>query len=235
MQSVEQGFTLIELAVALVVVTLLAGGVLLTTRVQLSQRQTSETRQALDEAREALLAFAAANGHLPCPARGGAPGLGQEARESSGNCAAARGLLPWETLGIRAIDGWDHRLAYLPSAVLAQSATPITLATGEANGNIEIRPGSANASLLASKAAVAAAVWSFGANGRFATIPDGATLPGASAGADETANGNTGSAIVVAREESENTAAPGGAFDDQMIWISRYVLFGRMMSAGQLP
>jgi hypothetical protein len=40
---------------------------------------------------------------------------------------------------------------------------------------------------------------------------------------------------LYAREGSINAAAGGGEFDDIVEWESRFVLFGRMMNAGQLP
>ncbi|MCL2656795.1 MAG: type II secretion system GspH family protein [Betaproteobacteria bacterium] len=226
-RPVQYGFTLIEMAVALAIVALLAGGILLATRVQLTQRQNTETRQALEEAREALLAYAAVNGKLPCPAQGGAPGQGEEARDGGGACNVKRGLLPWETLGIRAIDGWGRRLAYLPDSGFTSKPALTT------QGTIQIQDGTGT--MLASTGAVAAAVWSWGANGYFATLPNGSTLDGSAAGRDETTNGMPTGTTIISRDESENTADPGGRFDDQVIWISRFILFGRMINAGQLP
>jgi hypothetical protein len=42
-------------------------------------------------------------------------------------------------------------------------------------------------------------------------------------------------AKLFAREGSISAAAGGGEFDDLVEWESRFVLFGRMMNAGQLP
>jgi prepilin-type N-terminal cleavage/methylation domain-containing protein len=232
MPRAADGFTLVELAIALVVVTLLAGGVLLATRVQLTQRQSGETRQALEEAREALLAFAAANGRLPCPASSGVPGQGIENCSITPTSPTQRGLLPWESLGIRGVDGWNRRLAYITSRSFTTAGFGLSTA-----GAVTISAGTAaGGTSLATNGAVAAAVWSFGGNGRFATLMDGTGLPGSGAGSDEQSNNSASTGnTVVSRDESENTSDPGGTFDDQVIWISRYVLFGRMMSAGQLP
>ena len=206
---------------------------MLAARVQLTQRQTSETRQALDEAREALLAFAAAWGRLPCPASSGVPGQGLENCSIAASGGTQRGLLPWETLGIRGVDGWNRRLAYITTKSLATPGVSVTLSS---LGSVVVSAGAAGGGTsLASTGAVAAAVWSFGANGKFATLTDGTVLPG-DIGTDEQTNSTSvGGNTVVSRDESENTSIAGGTFDDQVIWISRYVLFGRMMSAGQLP
>lgn len=238
------GFTLIEIAVAMAIIAILGASVLMAVRVQTVQRQTSETRAALDEAREALLAYAAANGNLPCPATGAAPGQGKESgRNNSGVCVSVRGLLPWETLGIQAIDGWNHRLAYVVTPALTVPpiwSSPTTHFTLDTTGTIRIAPNTASADdslLLATLGSVACAVWSFGADGFFAANPDGSIVDGSAAGADETQNGSSSATdvTVVARDISENAAAPGGSFDDHVIWISRFVLFGRLITAGKLP
>ena len=62
------GFTLIELAMVLFIVSLLIGGLLLplSTQQELAGRQ--DTDKALASIREALIGFAVVNGRLPCPA-----------------------------------------------------------------------------------------------------------------------------------------------------------------------
>jgi len=228
-KSRQRGFTLVELAIALVIVSVLAGGMLLTLRAQYAQKQLDETRTALDEAREALLAYASATGHLPCPAQDGTPGNGQEQRDASGACTRVRGLLPWETLGLRAIDGWNQRLAYQLSPAFSRDG--IDMEASE--GNILVR-GAGGVSLAADNA-VAAAVWSLGNNGTFATQPSGSRNPGPGAGADEQANDPGTAGLRLIARDSSDAANAGGAFDDHVIWISRFVLFGKMMSAGRLP
>ena len=61
------GFTLIELAVSMFIIALLLGAVLVPLATQVEQRQVSETQKTLDDAKEALVGFALANGYLPCP------------------------------------------------------------------------------------------------------------------------------------------------------------------------
>ncbi|MCX9154836.1 type II secretion system GspH family protein [Niveibacterium sp. 24ML] len=227
-----RGFTLVELAIALAVIAILSTSVLMAVRVQTTQRQTSDTRLALDEARSALLAYAAVNGKLPCPAQGGAPGKGQELARVAGRCPAIRGLLPWESLGITAIDGWGRRLAYVVTNDFAED----DLLRLDTPGSIQIAAGGASPAQLASDGAVAAAVWSFGSNGSFGTNTDGSQIPpDSSTGADEQTNGSLTGQIVVARDLAEDPGSANGVFDDQVIWISRFVLVGRLIEAGRLP
>ena len=62
------GFTLIELAIVLFIVSLLIGGMLIPLSAQTEIRGRQETDRALATIREALIGFAAINGRLPCPA-----------------------------------------------------------------------------------------------------------------------------------------------------------------------
>jgi len=229
----DRGFTLIELAVAMTVIAILGASVLMAVRVQMTQRQTSETRAALDEAREALLAFAAANGRLPCPAVDGTPGHGGEGALTPEGCRYARGLLPWETLGITALDGWNHRLAYQVTQGFGLPGFRTGLKTGlEAEGNLVIQ--NISGASLASPNAVALAIWSVGANGRFGTNPDGSTVSGITGGPAEASNDPRGT--ITSKLVSDGTIEMAGQeFDDEVIWISRYVLFNRMITAGKLP
>jgi len=63
-----RGFTLVELAVAFAIISLLLATGMYTLSAQTEQRNFEETRRRLEAARELLLAFAIVNGRLPCPA-----------------------------------------------------------------------------------------------------------------------------------------------------------------------
>jgi hypothetical protein len=116
----------------LVALALLLGGLLfaLTTQVEVSRAR--ETHRQLDEIREALLGFAAAQGRLPCPAvptSGGSETLVTTAPPGP-RCAVlpgtafelpvAHGFVPATTLGLRGprnqdqllVDAWDRPIHY---------------------------------------------------------------------------------------------------------------------------
>jgi type II secretory pathway pseudopilin PulG len=122
-----RGFTLAELAIAFLVMSLILGGLIATFSAQNAARQLAETQRTLDNAREALIGFAVRFGRLPCPAADGATGV--EVRRPPANastcavCATAdahcEGLLPALTLGIGPTDGqgylvdaWGNRVRY---------------------------------------------------------------------------------------------------------------------------
>src|SRR5690606_31917220 len=111
-----RGFTLIELAVSLMIIALVLGMLVVPLGTQLDQQRIAETQKQLDYVREALLGFAIANGRLPCPAVGATPtgtaGAGLENR-TGGACVGAgtsmQGVLPWATLGVPESDAWGRR------------------------------------------------------------------------------------------------------------------------------
>jgi prepilin-type N-terminal cleavage/methylation domain-containing protein len=122
----ERGFTLTELAVVFVIVSLLLGTAMYTLSAQMDQRNFEETRRRLEAARELLLAFAIVNGRLPCPATAGSSG--DEAPTGGGTCASPGpygGFLPARTIGFQvndaggyAVDAWNNRIRYAVSAAV---------------------------------------------------------------------------------------------------------------------
>lgn len=67
----QSGFTLTELALVVAIVALLIGGTVMTLAAQNSAREITDTRRALEQAREGVLGFAIRFGRLPCPASDG--------------------------------------------------------------------------------------------------------------------------------------------------------------------
>jgi type II secretory pathway pseudopilin PulG len=65
----EAGFTLTELAVVFAIVVLLLGSATYTVTAQIESRALADAQRRLGEARDLLVAFAQANGRLPCPGR----------------------------------------------------------------------------------------------------------------------------------------------------------------------
>lgn len=232
----QRGFTLIEIAVALTIIALLSVGALTALQLAILRARIAETQEALREAREAVVAFAVVNRSLPCPA--GSALDGTEQSRAGGNCAHRRGLLPWQTLGVRGLDGWGNRLGYVVSQSMVRSPGTVIELGDEGELEIRARDAAGEGVPIVSVAATAFALWSHGENGRGATTSAGTLIADESAtNADEKFNSSQPGASVelYAREGSANAGSAGGEFDDLVEWESRYVLFGRMMSAGQLP
>jgi prepilin-type N-terminal cleavage/methylation domain-containing protein len=96
--NTNRGFTLVELAVVLIIVGLVLGSLFVPISAQVSQAQSLETRRDLLDIKEALLGYALINGKLPCP-------------DTTGT-ASTEGNLPWSTLGFKAKDAWGQPFRY---------------------------------------------------------------------------------------------------------------------------
>jgi len=112
-----RGFTLVEMAIVLLIMGLLLGGGLTVLSAQIEQQRINDTQRQLEQAREALIGFALANGRLPCPASATIPAgvalAGQEPTPVlAAGCANAAGVLPWATLGVSETDAWGRRFTY---------------------------------------------------------------------------------------------------------------------------
>jgi type II secretory pathway pseudopilin PulG len=153
-----RGFTLVEIAIAVFIITLLLGSILVPLTTQVESRNIDTTQRILDQAREALLGFAAANGYFPCPAS--STSNGQEAAgfdHSAGaasTCPAAVlggntyiGFLPAARLGFTptdangyAVDAWgltQNRIRYAVSNVTVNGITqPFTRTNGMKNAGM---------------------------------------------------------------------------------------------------
>src|ERR1700739_3194100 len=124
--SAQHGFTLVEIAIVLVIVGLIICGLITPLSMQIEQRKVTETQRALDEAREALIGYALHNGYLPCPAISAANG--QEDRSGIA-CTDTRrlGFLPWATLGLPKLDSWNHLFRYSVAPAFSHSGQLVTL------------------------------------------------------------------------------------------------------------
>ena len=107
----QAGFTLIEIAIALMIVAVLLGYTVAMLPLQQELRQYRSAEAEMDSIVEALVAFAQVNGRLPCPdTQGDVNGTGAGTLDGaedtdvdgSGNqsCKAFFGFLPGRTLGM---------------------------------------------------------------------------------------------------------------------------------------
>ena len=233
------GFTLIELAVAIFIITLLLGGILVPLSMQVERKQISDTQKTLDEIKEALAGFAIANGYLSCPDINN-DGLEDVSLSgpTNGKCSSssgsiAAGNLPWQTLGVANADVWGNRFRYVINERYAwrSPATPVTLSGGGTGVRVCTAASSCAGSALTSSAV--AAILSLGKNGYGATSSITGTTNPNPASADEIENTDNNRDVV-----SRTITAPGtpaGEFDDIVTWLPSYVLFNRMVAAGKLP
>ena len=234
------GFTLTELAVVLVVVALVLGGLLSPLATQMDVRMTAETRKDLADIREALLGFAVINGRFPCPAAAttvsGAAGAGLEAaHDAGGDCPNASGVVPWVTLGVPETDAWGQRYSYRVTPTFAQRVSPprnaaFDLDTG---GTLDVRSAAVGGTMVAGGLPVVFV--SHGGNGRGGYNRQGVQLPGGEV-ADEVDNQLTNAGTAMANTFFVSRARnPASGFDDEVGWVPRAILVSRMIGVGKLP
>jgi prepilin-type N-terminal cleavage/methylation domain-containing protein len=133
--SRSEGFSLVELAVAVAIIALLLAGALIPLSAQIEVRTVADSRRSMESIREAIIGFAQANGRLPCPAEGTVPAGGTDAAgrpagaeqltpvtlppPSTAACTNSFGVVPWTTLGVPETDGWGRRFSYWVSPIFA--------------------------------------------------------------------------------------------------------------------
>jgi prepilin-type N-terminal cleavage/methylation domain-containing protein len=238
------GFTLIEMAIVLMIIGLLLGGGLTVLSAQIEQQKFKDTQRLLDDAKEALIGFAAANGRLPCPASAASNGV--ESPVGGGVCTNPyNGFLPAVTLGLPGVDangyltdawqGPTNRIRYAVTIASANAATTLngirtaTMATFGPAANLRVCGSSTGITATTCGAAAAlttnavAVIFSLGNNAK----------NGAPGGVDETANQN-GDQVFVSHTPVD-VGGVNGEFDDMFTWIPPSILFNRMLQAGSLP
>ncbi len=197
----QAGFSLIELAIVLLIVGLLLGGLIPTISSQVEQQRINETRKQLEEIKQALTGFVIANGRLPC-ADTNADG---EENSPCTTAATAEGLLPWKSLGVTEQDAWQQVWRYRADQNFSKT---FKLTTGFTDNLIvQNNAGTALTSFTERPIAI---VYSLGKN----LVADG-----------QNASYN----------ETYQSDVPSTTFDDIAVWLSRPVLFNRMVKAGKLP
>lgn len=244
------GFTLIEMAVVLVIVGILVGSFIgtLTSRIDITKK--SDTVDELEEIKQAMMAFAFVNGYLPCP----------DCDVVSGNCVAGvqadgvadynggaclenqgAGNVPWVTLGLGRSDAWGTRYRYVVQNVYADENIDFGLnsAAGSAIiqepdfSDVTVPPG-ATPKTLANN--VVAIIFSHGKNGYGGVSEENvARVAIPVVNLDELNNTDDDQFYYTRPKTLAGANIAGREFDDIVIWISEYELKAKMVEAGKLP
>lgn len=256
--SRHQGFSLIELALGLVIVATMLSALLVPLATQIDQRRTTETEKLLAEARDALIGFAIAQGRFPCPATAASSGVETFSAGNSattGVCAQFRGYLPAVTLGLSPLDrdgymidgygGDRNRLRYavaqqvLPSGNQAftsaggiQALTIGGLSTATPAWLAICSEDSTSNTSCSTGVTLAnkSAIVVVWSLGNNTTTTDAVT--GRSPDETENLSIDDTNRVFVSRTRSDKT---NEEFDDLLLWIAPNVLINRMVSAGRLP
>jgi prepilin-type N-terminal cleavage/methylation domain-containing protein len=235
-QRCPKGFSLLEVAIVMLILSLVLGGVLisLATTKEIDDRRDSEA--ILNEVKLALYGFAQATGRLPCPATATSAGI--EVPAGGGVCTQQHGFVPALTLGLNGafnddellLDSWYSPLRY---SVTSANTSAYTSSGGLSNAGInalapDFRVCDAAACGNVIVDSVPAVLISLGAD--WASF-DGADVDATENSGENTINGykHANDTNFVSSQYIENN------FDDLIVWVSSSILITKLIAVGQLP
>lgn len=256
---IQRGFTLVEIAIVVVIATLVLGALLVPLSGQIESRRVKDARGKIEEIKEALLGFAAANGRLPCPASVNSNGRESFCTASSGGCTETStpqahgrcanffdGYVPAVTLGISPTDGsgfaldpWETQISRWRYAVSDKTIATVSYALTAANGmRTATAANIAQEKLLfvcargGSTTATSCGVPALVDQAPAVVWSIGRNASASGISTDEQENGDNDAFFV--SHDITDAAGAAGEFDDIVGWPSLHVLLSRMLSAGQL-
>lgn len=112
----QRGASLLLFVIGLFLATATVFSIKLLLPASRGAAQSQVTVSNFESIQNAIIAYVAANGHLPCPANPAAANDGvSDPAPPSATCNTLGGVVPWRTLGISsdaALDGWNRRISY---------------------------------------------------------------------------------------------------------------------------
>ena len=255
----QRGFTLIEMAVVLVLFGIIASMGMKIAGVTMENIAVSDTKSKAETIKIALIGYLRTNGRLPCPDIASVPT--GTAPATCTTAALGYGVVPWLTLGLSkdaALDGWHNFFTYRVANNGAASPAPATPAVLRANnayqdwtvksssgfnilsinspnsgGYTALQINSRNLAdtVTAITYNAVVVIYSHGKNGLGATTSKGTTNT-ASTGADELVNGTAGATVFIVRDSADSVA--GGAYDDVVSYMTSQDLLQPLVTDGTL-
>ena len=251
----QNGFSLVELSIVILVMGLLLGGLILPWSVQRENSRLRDGRDQLETVESAILGFALINGYLPCPAIPASDGY---ASPSGTACTVQHGFVPATTLDLNGrrnadnllLDPWGSPLRYSVTASDADTngawdfvtpgemrsvtmpvLTPDLAVCSSAAGSSPTACANTNLTLT-SRAPIV--IYSLGKDWASFSSADqlenvGSTMAGGTSGSSYRVAAD---GVFVARGRSDLS---GSAFDDLVVWLSPSHLYGSLVTAGHLP
>jgi type II secretory pathway pseudopilin PulG len=251
----QSAFSLLEAMIVLLVMTIALSALAVPLAAQVQLRRHEETRRLLDEAKEALLGFAATHGRLPCPASEESRGMESFAAggdASNGLCANFHGgYLPGAALALSPLDSegfvrdaWMNPRNRIRYAVFGAGASvngvahPLTRANGMQAATLPALGAAPHYLFICSRGNPASAsdcgpaANQLTRRAAFVLVSPGANaIATPSPGGDEARNLD-GNGVFVSREFS---SLPGDEFDDIVQWVAVHLVINRLILAGRLP
>lgn len=247
-----RGFSLVELAVALVIISVLLTIGMSALTVQFENATHSATQRRVDVIKDALTIYLGKYRRLPCPdllgAAGNVEGQGDDNRATPGNvtttCAAAVGVVPYIDLGLSrdaVLDGWENFITYAVTTNASDSldwTRSTAFAVGKAGNLIPLSRSSATSAAttnLATPENAVAILASHGPNGLGAWTVKGTRNVLPTSGTDEAENADNGANTTFMVREPTTTDIPVyGAFDDKVFYLKASELVATLIKDGSI-
>lgn len=243
LNKTTKGFSLIEMSIVLVIMSILIGSGISIAMVQMENARIEATKNKQSTIKTALLNFMSRNYRLPCPAVANLvssnANYGVEAANpgtctgvtgfGGGSTRNVRGIIPWKSLGLTdetAIDGYGRRFTYQ----VLRNQTNLTQDTVSGlQGNISIFDAAGGTQINPNYPAVAI-VLSHGSNGRGAYLPGSGRRMAVPATADEAENTDNDTNFVQKGYSTLDT----NPFDDILLWLEPGELVTQLSQIGSI-
>jgi len=254
-----RGFSLIEMSMVLLILSLLLTGITVSLTATLQSAHRRAATATLLEIEQALYGFAVAHGRLPCPASPLSAGQASPDGPATRSCNLYSGFVPARTLAIKGrvncdgllIDPWGRPYRYSITQTDASANGRIDFVStdelrNEAEGMQNAKPDlrichnlrrgcpSSRAVDITTDTAVAV-IFSMGRPRKDSP----AELENAGENGSVIASGCTQSPYPVGSDNNFYSAPQiersDQPFDDLLIWISPNILYNKMLDAGRLP
>ena len=225
------GFSLLEMALALVILSLMMGWLMTPLRVQHGLQKYQQTEQRLYAAQQALIGHAIIYHYLPCPDTDQPPD-GWENVLANQSCAGDEGSLPWLQLGLVATDAWGRFFRYRADSTFSHHAQWFSVSAAENASNIQVSGD--NGLVTSAPSRPAAIVLSHGENGLggIQSVSGGqAHAMAVPTHSDELENADGDLAFI----DKAQQQADGAVFDDRLVMVSPKILIQQMVQAQRLP
>lgn len=262
MNKITKGFTLIEIAVSLVIMGLLLGGIVIPVSDSFKNAISKGNAERISTAKEALIGYAIRNQKLPCPATNLKDGIAATSCYSGKD--AVNGFLPWKELNLQQNDAWGNAFFYSVDEQLTNKASFLAVVRGNNSENsvdaIKIKGRDDSYAEVELSSSVSFVIGTFGKQGiifdsssgkLFGKSTGSLSLTGASRPADNTDERLNLKACCESLPSSKATtstyysrtqmdtpvptlASSIGPFDDQLYWMPFYQLVGIMTQSGRL-
>ena len=258
----EQGFSLVEVAIVLIILGLLLGTLIKPLGSVYQQDKVRQAHTDLSNILEALVGYAITHARLPCPASVAPDDTnnGAESPEGGGDCDQPHGFVPALTLALQGprnqdgllVDPWGNPYRYsvsqrddggLGTADFTTQGDMAAVGAENLRPNLEACPTASDQANQCSPNAdrltddgVPAIIYSMGRNWANYSADDEEENAGESGATMTNADGLSypiaNDNIFVSKGFS---VVEGNEFDDIVLWLSPYPFYSRLIDAGVLP